>query len=206
MNIIINRFPKVSFKAAALPAQQTNTPASFPTVSYDTFEKSDKKELPASEYSSLSKTAAPKYPSGDYTTTSIFYISDLHGKMTNMERICEMARLFDANTTAEAKLKLASGDILLGSNPMTNKVASNFLNWIGVKDNALGNHELDATPAALAEATPAGESSTAIQQSADSPDNAIPFRYGSGAGLLCWIMSPVTMKSKSLTICIRSRA
>ena len=152
MNIIINRFPKVSFKAAALPAQQTNTPASFPTVSYDTFEKSDKKELPASEYSSLSKTAAPKYPSGDYTTTSIFYISDLHGKMTNMERICEMARLFDANTTAEAKLKLASGDILLGSNPMTNKVASNFLNWIGVKDNALGNHELDATPAALAEA------------------------------------------------------
>ena len=71
--------------------------------------------------------------------------------MTNMERICEMARLFDANSTSSTKLKLASGDILLGSNPMTNKVASHFLNWIGVKNNGLGNHELDATPAALAE-------------------------------------------------------
>ena len=71
--------------------------------------------------------------------------------MTNMERICEMSRLFDAKTTATAKLKLASGDIMLGSNPMTNKVASHFLNWVGVTDNALGNHELDATPAALSE-------------------------------------------------------
>ena len=148
MNLIINGLAKVSFKAAA--PQQVKQPA-VNAVPYDTFEKSDKKELPASEYSSSLKTAAPKYSSGDYTTASIFYISDLHGKMTNMERICEMARLFDANSTAAAKLKLASGDILLGSNPMTNKVASNFLNWIGVKDNALGNHELDATPAALAE-------------------------------------------------------
>lgn len=32
---------------------------------------------------------------------------------------------------------------------MTNQVASDFLNWIGVTANALGNHELDATPAAF---------------------------------------------------------
>ena len=82
---------------------------------------------------------------------SIFYISDLHGKMTNMERICYMAHQFDNNKTSAAKLKLASGDILLGSNFLTNKVASNFLNWIGVTANALGNHELDATPDAFAE-------------------------------------------------------
>ena len=104
------------------------------------------------EFNSLSSTPVPKYSSPDYTTTSIFYIADLHGKMTNMERICEMARLFDANTSATAKLKLSSGDIMLGSNPMTNKVASHFLNWIGITNNGLGNHELDATPAALAEA------------------------------------------------------
>lgn len=80
----------------------------------------------------------------------IFYIADLHGKMTNMERVCSMAKIFDAQKSNGAKLKLASGDILLGSNPMTNKVASHFLNWIGVSANALGNHELDATPDALA--------------------------------------------------------
>lgn len=80
----------------------------------------------------------------------IFYIADLHGKMTNMERIGAMAKQFDASKTNSAKLKLASGDILLGSNPMTNKVANHFLNWLGVTANALGNHELDATPEAFA--------------------------------------------------------
>lgn len=84
------------------------------------------------------------------TEADIFYISDLHGKMTNMERICSIAKQFDAMKSNGAKLKLASGDILLGSNQMTNKVASNFLNWIGVTANALGNHEMDATPDALA--------------------------------------------------------
>ena len=77
MNLIINGLAKVSFKAAA--PQQVKQPA-VNAVPYDTFEKSDKKELPASEYSSSLKTAAPKYSSGDYTTASIFYISDLHGK------------------------------------------------------------------------------------------------------------------------------
>jgi len=70
--------------------------------------------------------------------------------MTNMERICSMSKNFDAMKSNGVKLKLASGDILLGSNPMTNKVASHFLNWIGVTANALGNHEMDATPDALA--------------------------------------------------------
>lgn len=82
---------------------------------------------------------------------SIFYIADVHGKMTNMERIWTVSRNFDNMPVSKdtAKLKLSSGDILLGSNPMTNQVASDFLNWIGVTANALGNHELDATPAAF---------------------------------------------------------
>lgn len=82
---------------------------------------------------------------------SIFYIADIHGKMTNMERIWTVSRNFDNMPVSKdtAKLKLSSGDILLGSNPMTNQVASDFLNWIGVTANALGNHELDATPAAF---------------------------------------------------------
>lgn len=99
---------------------------------------------------------APNYPKPPVTKpvdVSIFYISDIHGKMTNMERIGAVAKRFDAmNANNDSvKLKLASGDILLGSNPMTNKVASNFLDWAGITVNALGNHELDATPEALSE-------------------------------------------------------
>ena len=151
MNLIINGLPKISFKAAAANTQPIQPSVNIIHSKQDSFEKSDKSKTKAPEFSNPSTTPITKYSSPDYTTTSIFYIADLHGKMTNMERICEMSRLFDAKTTATAKLKLASGDIMLGSNPMTNKVASHFLNWVGVTDNALGNHELDATPAALSE-------------------------------------------------------
>ncbi len=136
----INIFPKITFRAAKPAANPVHANNSALLTKYkqeipDTFEKSD----------------TPQTTTPEYTTTSIFYIADLHGKMTNMERICELSRLFDSTNNADVKLKLASGDILLGSNPVTNTVASNFLNWIGVKENALGNHEIDATPTALAE-------------------------------------------------------
>lgn len=111
------------------PVKSVSVPITTPQQ--DTFEKSDKKD--------------------GTVDAGIFYIADIHGKMTNMERICEMAKLFENTSKADVKMKFASGDILLGSNPMTNKVASNFLNWVGVEANALGNHELDATPAAFAE-------------------------------------------------------
>lgn len=105
-------------------------------------------------YSSPNQTKVPDYPKPTVSKpidVSIFYIADIHGKMTNMERICAIAKQFDSLNQDSAKLKLASGDILLGSNPMTNKVATHFLNWAGVTVNALGNHELDATPAAFAQ-------------------------------------------------------
>jgi len=110
------------------------------------------------KYMASRKQTATQNPQPQHNTpvtkpieADIFYIADLHGKMTNMERIGAMAKQFDAIKSNGAKLKLASGDILLGSNPMTNKVANHFLNWIGVTANALGNHELDATPDAFAE-------------------------------------------------------
>ena len=152
MNLIINGIPKVSFKAAgALNYQTQNSSIAAVHQQQDTFEKSDKTQMKSVELAKPSTTKIPEYSSPDFTTTSIFYIADLHGKMTNMERICEMAKLFEANSTAAVKLKLASGDIMLGSNPMTNKVASHFLNWVGVTDNTLGNHELDAKPEAFVE-------------------------------------------------------
>lgn len=85
--------------------------------------------------------------------TSIFYVNDVHGKMTNMERIMTVSDVFDRSKKDEntAKLKLASGDIILGANFISNMVANKFLNWIGVTANALGNHELDVVPSRLAE-------------------------------------------------------
>ncbi len=85
--------------------------------------------------------------------TSIFYLNDVHGKMTNMERIKTVSDVFDKSPKDEntVRLKLASGDIILGANFISNMVASKFLNWIGVSANALGNHELDVVPSRLAE-------------------------------------------------------
>ncbi len=90
------------------------------------------------------------------THTSWFYVNDVHGKMTNMERIYNMTKEFDAtpaakiapafwnkNTGDVSKFKVASGDIILGANYIHNQVANKFLDWSGFIASALGNHELD---------------------------------------------------------------
>ena len=83
---------------------------------------------------------------------SILAINDVHGKMTNMERIYGVSKQFDRTTPEDTdKLKLASGDIILGANYTSNQVANKFLNWVGVTENALGNHELDVVPEKLSE-------------------------------------------------------
>ena len=90
------------------------------------------------------------------THTSWFYVNDVHGKMTNMERIYNMTKEFDAtpavkiapafwnkNSGDVSKFKVASGDIILGANYIHNQVANKFLDWSGFIASALGNHELD---------------------------------------------------------------
>ncbi len=91
--------------------------------------------------------------SSNKTYTSIFYVNDLHGKMTNMERLYAIAQQFDSFQPSYQtdKLKLASGDIILGANILANKVAHNFMNWAGFTATALGNHELDVVPPKLSE-------------------------------------------------------
>lgn len=98
-------------------------------------------------------TSTPQNKKHPTAKTSIFYLNDVHGKMTNMERIKTVSDVFDKSPKDEntARLKLASGDIILGANFISNMVASKFLNWIGVSANALGNHELDVVPSRLAE-------------------------------------------------------
>jgi hypothetical protein len=63
---------------------------------------------------------------------SILTINDVHGKMTNMERIYAISKQYDRITPKDTdRLKLASGDIILGANYTSNIVANKFLNWDG---------------------------------------------------------------------------
>lgn len=81
----------------------------------------------------------------DYTRTSIFYVNDFHGKAQNMERAITASNAFDKYTpsTGVDKLKLSSGDIMLGEDIGINTVAKTFLSIIGVTASAVGNHECD---------------------------------------------------------------
>jgi 5'-nucleotidase len=91
------------------------------------------------------------------THTSWFNINDVHGKMTNMERIYNLSQEFDRIPAYKLtsnfftpkdkvlKFKVSSGDIILGANYTHNKVANQFLNWSGVVASALGNHEVDVS-------------------------------------------------------------
>lgn len=102
-------------------------------------------------------TAAATEPSAT-THTSWLYVNDIHGKMTNMERIQNITYQFDkipaevysanfftnlSNNDKVHKFKVASGDIILGANYIHNKVASKFLDWCGFNAATIGNHEFD---------------------------------------------------------------
>ena len=101
--------------------------------------------------SNNTKIQTKEQPSDD-VDVSILAINDVHGKMTNMERIYSVSQHFDRTTPENVdKLKLSSGDFILGANFVSNRIANKFLNWIGVSANAVGNHELDVVPAKLAE-------------------------------------------------------
>lgn len=87
--------------------------------------------------------------------TSWFYVNDVHGKMTKMERLYNIAEEF-MKTPSEvlfptffkaddkiSKFKVNSGDIIIGANPHNNKVASEFIRWCDFDAGVLGNHEFD---------------------------------------------------------------
>ena len=95
------------------------------------------------------------YSEPSYSHTSWFYVNDVHGKMSKMERIYNATQQFDVASPSKwqffsnvtdnkvAKFKVSSGDISIGSNPNNNKVAYKFLDWCGFVATDLGNHEMD---------------------------------------------------------------
>ncbi len=96
-----------------------------------------------------------KQPSGSINT-SWFYVSDVHGKMTKIERMFGMANEFNTMKASDrtkfykkndevAKFCVASGDIILGDDYKNNQVANMLLNKGDFLASALGNHEVDNT-------------------------------------------------------------
>ena len=141
----INKTGTITNQTQAVPAnvsQQNNTNPNYTTTIYP--------QETVSVYNPAEN--APKL-----THTSWFYINDVHGKMTNMERIYNISKEFDStpsNVMASkfftesdnvSKFKVSSGDVILGEEIIPNTVASQFLNWSGFMASALGNHELDIT-------------------------------------------------------------
>ena len=102
---------------------------------------------------SVSNTSVPK--ANKATKTSIFYINDLHGQNMKMEKVYNASKVFDEFVPSNGvnKLKLSSGDILLGENKKPNKIAAKFMDLIGITATAVGNHECDSDPKTLYELT-----------------------------------------------------
>lgn len=142
MNISLNNFPKIVFKANTNatkpvtnePKQQTPTLNSQPNQ--DIFKKSKPEKAP------------------NQSTTDIFYVNDIHGRIGNMSRIYSAKELFDNNTqnTSSDKLVLSAGDISAGSDPKIVKASNTYMNAMGIDATADGNHEYDANPDAIADA------------------------------------------------------
>lgn len=135
-----------------IEAQKTNVPQESQLKNDNTPRKADyTATIYPDETVSVYEKSNPKL-----THTSWFYVNDVHGKMTNMERIYNMTKEFDATPASKispefwnknsgdvSKFKVSSGDIILGANYIHNQVANKFLDWSGFIATALGNHELD---------------------------------------------------------------
>ncbi len=130
------------------------------------------------------------YKDSDLSHTSWFYINDLHGKMTKMERIYNMAQQFEKtpasstdffkNTADDkiAKFKVSSGDISIGSNPNNNKVAYKFLDWCKFDATELGNHEMDVVePGDLAALIDGAQCKMLALNVTTSPDSPLYGRF-----------------------------
>ena len=85
MKILMNNFPKINFKAntgATSPIaehSQTQPQGINPQPSQDTFEKNKSPQK------------------NNQSTTNIFYVNDIHGRIGNMARIYSAKELFDNN-------------------------------------------------------------------------------------------------------------
>lgn len=111
----------------------------------------------------------------DNVRTSIFYINDIHGRLSGMKKIATISNAFDniKFSTPTDKLKLASGDIMIGTDEKLNSCVNLFLNSIGVSSNVLANHEFNASPASIDRVTKNANYKLLGMNISVDPDNAL---------------------------------
>ena len=86
--------------------------------------------------------------------TSFFYINDIHGRLSNMEKISTASAKFDSVMPSYVDtLKFSAGDIMLGTNLAVNQAANAFLNANNFMATVVGNHEVDQKTSDFLEST-----------------------------------------------------
>lgn len=103
----------------------------------------------------LSEMISPEMAAGQKgNVTSFFYINDVHGRLSNMERITTASVGFDSVMPAYVDtLKFSAGDIMLGTNVQVNQAANAFLNANNFMATVVGNHEVDQNMSDFLEST-----------------------------------------------------
>ena len=81
----------------------------------------------------------------DNIKTSFFYINDVHAQIPKLEKIASASLQFDTyDDKSSDKLKVASGDIFLGSDESRNQAVAESLKAINLDAKTLGNHPFDS--------------------------------------------------------------
>lgn len=103
----------------------------------------------------LSGMISPEILAGQKgNVTSFFYINDIHGRLSNMEKITTASAKFDAVMPSYVDtLKFSAGDIMLGTNLGVNQAANAFLNANNFMATVVGNHEVDQKTSDFLEST-----------------------------------------------------
>ena len=86
--------------------------------------------------------------------TSFFYVNDIHGRLSNMEKISTASEKFDEIMPSYVDtLKFSAGDIMIGENLQVNQAANAFLNANNFMATVVGNHEVDQSISGFLEST-----------------------------------------------------
>ena len=103
----------------------------------------------------LSGMISPEILAGQKgNVTSFFYVNDIHGRLSNMEKISTASAKFDEVMPSYVDtLKFSAGDIMLGTNLAVNQAANAFLNANNFMATVVGNHEVDQKTSDFLEST-----------------------------------------------------
>ena len=138
-----------------VPSEKKELPrvdANLALTSLGVIKKAETKETQPKE---LSEMISPELMSGQKgNVTSFFYVNDIHGRLSNMEKISTASEKFDEIMPSYVDtLKFSAGDIMIGENLQVNQAANAFLNANNFMATVVGNHEVDQSISGFLEST-----------------------------------------------------